>query len=206
MAVRRSPLSLKGRGLALLAQREHSRAELKRKLMPHARAELAAIAESAAESADPVVVNPQDAHHETLPDENASPASAPAAAERVAEVLDWLQAHRYLSEERFTESRVHARAPKFGNLRIRHELSQHGVALTAEQSQRLAETELERAREVRLRKFDQPPASAAEHARQTRFLAGRGFSSAVVRQLMRQIGCQIGPATGTEAAPEFEGD
>ena len=205
MAVRRSPLSLKGRGLALLAQREHSRAELKRKLMPHARAELAAIAKSA-ESADPVVVNPQGAHHETLPDENASPASAPAAAERVAEVLDWLQAHRYLSEERFTESRVHARGPKFGNLRIRHELSQHGVALTAEQSQRLAETELERAREVRLRKFDQPPASAAEHARQTRFLAGRGFSSAVVRQLMRQIGCQIGPATGTEAAPEFEGD
>ena len=201
MAVRRSPLSLKGRGLALLAQREHSRAELKRKLMPHARAELGALAKSA-ESADPVVVNPQDAHHETLPDENASPASPPAAAERLAEVLDWLQAHRYLSEERFAESRVHARAPKFGNLRIRHELSQHGVALTAEQSQRLAETELERAREVRLRKFDQPPASAAEHARQTRFLAGRGFSSAVVRQLMRQIG----PAAGTEAAPEFEGD
>ena len=202
MAVRRSPLSLKGRGLALLAQRDHSREELKCKLMPHARAEQAAIAE-AAESDDPVVVNPQDADPEAPSDASAA---SPTAAERVAEVLDWLQAHRYLSEERFAESRVHARAPKFGNLRIRHELSQHGVALTAEQSQRLAETELERAREVRRRKFDQPPASAAEHARQTRFLAGRGFSSAVVRQLMRQIGCQIGPATGTEAAPEFEGD
>ena len=202
MAVRRSPLSLKGRGLALLAQRDHSRAELKRKLMPHARAEQAAIAASA-ESGDPVVVNPQDAHPEAPSDASAAP---PTAAERVAEVLDWLQAHRYLSEERFTESRVHARAPKFGNLRIRHELSEHGVALTADQSQRLAETELERAREVRLRKFDQPPASAAEHARQTRFLAGRGFSSAVVRQLMRQIGRQIGRAADTEAAPEFEGD
>ncbi len=193
MAVRRSPLSLKGRALALLAQREHSRAELKRKLMPHARAELAAIAERA-ESAEPAE----------------SAASPLTAAERVAEVLDWLQAHRYLSEERFTESRVHARAPKFGNLRIRHELSQHGVVLTADQSQRLAETELERAREVRLRKFEQPPASAAEHARQARFLAGRGFSAAVVRQLMRQIGRQIGrqiaPTTDTEAAPEFEGD
>ena len=198
MAVRRSPLSLKGRGLALLAQRDHSREELKRKLMPHARAEQAAIAE-AAESDDPVVVNPQDADPEAPSDASAA---SPTAAERVAEVLDWLQAHRYLSEERFAESRVHARAPKFGNLRIRHELSQHGVALTAEQSQRLAETELERAREVRRRKFDQPPASAAEHARQTRFLAGRGFSSAVVRQLMRQIG----RAAGTEAAPEFEGD
>lgn len=205
MAVRRSPLSLKGRALALLAQREHSRAELKRKLMPHARAELAALAESAesAESADPMIVKSQDAHREAPSDASASPLTA---AERVAEVLDWLQVHRYLSEERFTESRVHARAPKFGNLRIRHELSQHGVALTADQSQRLAETELERAREVRLRKFEQPPASAAEHARQARFLAGRGFSSAVVRQLMRQIGRQIGPTTDTEAAPEFEGD
>ena len=196
MAVRRSPLSLKGRALALLAQREHSRAELKRKLMPHARAELAAIAERA-ESAEPAG--------------SAESAASPlTAAERVAEVLDWLQANRYLSEERFAESRVHARAPKFGNLRIRHELSQRGVALTAEQSQRLAETELERAREVRLRKFEQPPASAAEHARQARFLAGRGFSSAVVRQLMRQIGRQIGrqiaPTTDTEAAPEFEAD
>ena len=192
MAVRRSPLSLKGRGLALLAQRDHSRAELQRKLMPHARAEQAAIAERA---------------ESTEPAESAESAASPlTAAERVAEVLDWLQAHRYLSEERFTESRVHARAPKFGNLRIRHELSQHGVALTADQSQRLAETELERAREVRLRKFEQPPASAAEHARQTRFLAGRGFSSAVVRQLMRQIGRQIGRAADTEAAPEFEGD
>jgi regulatory protein len=36
---RSSTLSLKGRALRWLAQREHSRAELRRKLLPHARAE-----------------------------------------------------------------------------------------------------------------------------------------------------------------------
>ena len=49
----RAPLSLKGRGLALLAQRDHSRVELKSKLMPHARAlvlaEIAAEAEAKAQ-------------------------------------------------------------------------------------------------------------------------------------------------------------
>jgi NAD(P)-dependent dehydrogenase (short-subunit alcohol dehydrogenase family) len=43
-------------------------------------------------------------------------------AEEVEAVLDWLQAQRYLCEERFVESRVHARASRFGNVRIRREL------------------------------------------------------------------------------------
>ena len=87
-------LSLKGRGLQILSQREHSRSELRRKLLAHAKA--------AVLSADPPVELP-----------------SPDAAEQVEAVLDWLQAHRYLSEERFVESRVHARAARFGNLRIR---------------------------------------------------------------------------------------
>jgi regulatory protein len=182
MATRRTPLSLKGRGLALLAQRDHSRAELRRKLMPQARAELALATLQVADV------------------DNAAGAEAAgllSAAERVTEVLDWLQAHRYLSEERFVDTRVHARAPKFGNLRIRHELSQHGVALTPEASQRLAETEFERAQAVQQRKFGRPPANAAEHAKQTRFLAGRGFASDVIRQVMRQIGRAADPQPPT---------
>ena len=35
MATRSTPLSLKGRALRLLSQREHARAELVRKLSPH---------------------------------------------------------------------------------------------------------------------------------------------------------------------------
>jgi regulatory protein len=148
-------LSLKGRGLQILAQREHSRSELRRKLLAHARAD-------AAEESNPV--------------------------EQVEAVLDWLQAQRYLCEERFVESRVHARASRFGNLRIRQELAQHGVALSAEATQRLKESELARAREVWSRKFGAPAADAAERARQMRFLAGRGFSSEVIHRVVRGAG------------------
>ena len=152
----RPRLSLKGRGLQILAQREHSRSELRRKLLVHAQK-----------------------------DEEAEAASA---IERVEAVLDWLQANRYLCEERFVESRVHARASRYGNLRIRQELAQHGVALSAEATQQLKDSELNRAREVWSRKFGQPAADAAERARQMRFLAGRGFSSEVIHRAVQGAG------------------
>ena len=178
----RAPLSLKGRGLALLAQRDHSRVELKSKLMPHARAlvlaEIAAEAEAQGEAGSFV------APTEFAFDDQA----LPSAADRVAEVLDWLQARDYLSDARFAESRMHARSAKFGNMRIRHELSQHGVTLTPEAVQRLKESEFERARELQSRKFGRPPANANEHAKQSRFLAGRGFSTDAIRQVMRLVG------------------
>lgn len=186
MVTRRAALSLKGRGLALLAQRDHSRIELKRKLMRHAQAEIkqTRASEQRGGKDDEDDEDPRDL----------GAAGVVPAADRVAEVLDWLQSHCYLNEARFTESRVHARAPKFGNLRIRQELSQHGVTLTPEALQQLAATEFDRAREVRLRKFDTPPANATEHARQARFLAARGFSADVVGRLMRQVGRAAGPA------------
>jgi regulatory protein len=155
---RGGPISLKGRGLQILAQREHSRSELRRKLLLHARA--------------------------AQPGADAEP-SVPGPAEQVEAVLDWLQAHRYLCEERFTESRVHARASRFGNLRIRQELAQHGVALTAEAAQQLKDSEFARAREVWSRKFGHVAADATERARQLRFLTGRGFSSDVVRRVVQ---------------------
>ncbi len=184
MVTRRAGLSLKGRGLALLAQRDHSRIELQRKLMRHARAEVERARASEHRGAEDEPCSDSDADAGS----DSDAVAVLPAADRVAEVLDWLQSHRYLSEERFAESRVHARAPKFGNLRIRHELSQHGVTLTPEALQQLAQTEFERAREVRQRKFDTPPANATEQARQARFLAARGFSADVVGRLMRQVG------------------
>lgn len=187
----RSSLSLKGRGLALLAQRDHSRVELKRKLMPHARSLV--LAEVAAEA-------------EAQADEASTPApdgtSVPSAASRVAEVLDWLQARDYLSDTRFAESRIHARSAKFGSLRIRLELSQHGVTLTPESAQRLKETEFERARELHSRKFGCSPSTTTEHAKQSRFLAGRGFSNDAIRQVMRLVGWAA--AKGLPGGPEEE--
>ncbi|MFT3663731.1 recombination regulator RecX [Piscinibacter sp.] len=152
------PRSLKGRALQWLAQREHSRAEMQRKLLPHARA-------LAAEAPEPGEV-----------------------MARVTEVLDWLQAHQYLSERRFAESRIHVRAARHGNLRIRQELAQHGITLDADAAQALKSSEFERAREVWARKFGAPAADAAGRARQARFLTGRGFSPETVRRVLRQSG------------------
>ena len=153
-------LSLKGRALQLLAQREHSRLELRRKLLRHLR---------------------EDARRD---DTGAQGAPADRHAE-VDAMLDWLQAHRYLSDERFVESRVHARAARFGNLRIQQELSQHGVELTPAIVGDLRESEKTRAREVQQRKFGSPPTTPADRAKQARFLAGRGFSAEVVWQVLR---------------------
>jgi regulatory protein len=158
-----SPRSLKARALQWLAQREQSRVELAAKLLPHAVAEAAA--------AEAVGL----------------PAAELPPVARVEAVLDWLEAHQYLSQERFVESRVHARAPRFGNLRIRHELKQHQVALTPDAAQALRDSELQRARAVRERKFAELPASAPERARQARFLAGRGFSSEAIRHALRAV-------------------
>jgi regulatory protein len=48
----------------------------------------------------------------------------------------------------------------------------------------LKSTELARAREVWARKFDAPPADAAERGKQARFLAARGFDGEVVRRVL----------------------
>lgn len=140
-------LSLKGRALKYLAAREHSRAELLRKLAPHA--------------------------------------EEPAEVERV---LDELEARGLLSAERFVESLLHRRAARFGTARLRQELQQHKLPAdaVAQAVEALRGTELERARAVWQRRFGgEPAADAAERARQMRFLTARGFSSEVIRRVVR---------------------
>ena len=178
----KQPRSLKARALQLLAQREQSRTELRRKLLRHACAELA---EEAA-SGDP----------------DAAEAAGPAAEQRVDALLDWLEGAKYLSPERFIESRVHARAARYGNLRIRQELQQHGLALDPASAAALARTELERARDVHGRRFSGAPGDAAERARRLRFLTARGFSPETVRRVLREAGevaAESGPADSPEA-------
>ena len=112
-----------------------------------------------------------------------------ARIEEVDTLLAWLQAQGYLSETRFVESRIHARAARHGNLRIRQELAQHGLAPDADQLERLKESEFDRARAIWQRKFGNSSPETrrepAERARQMRFLAGRGFSADVIRRLLR---------------------
>ena len=102
----------------------------------------------------------------------------------VDQLLDWLEAHGYLSDARFVESRVHARASRQGATRIKHELARHGLTLEPEQASALRETEFARAQAIWQRKFGAVAADARERARQARFLAGRGFAAEVVRRIV----------------------
>lgn len=176
-------LSLKARALKLLAQREHSRTELRRKLLPHAVAFCEAQAAAKAEA-------PSAAKAES-PFDDLQPADSEESVETpnqcLDKLLDWLEAHRYLSEERFVESRVHARTARFGNLRIKLELAQHGLAVDADIAAQLKSTELERARALWQRRFGEPAADAAGRAKQMRFLAGRGFSSETIRRVVQGL-------------------
>jgi len=177
----RPRLSLKGRALQWLAQREHSRIELRRKLLRQARAEAQATArESSAAS-------PSEQAPDSSSDWPGDGSGSESLALEVDALLDWLQSHKYLSDERFVESRVHARSSRFGNLRIRQELQQHGVSLSPEASADLGQSERDRARDVRQRKFGDLPATPSDRARQARFLAGRGFSAEVIWQVMREV-------------------
>ena len=194
--------SLKARALQWLAQREQSRVELRRKLLPHALIEAAGVGAGggagagADEGADADADADSEAEAEAdEPAREHAGANASAARATVEALLDWLEQHQYLSPERFVEARVHARAARFGNLRIRSELKQHALALPAEVAQALADTELDRATQLCERKFGAPgaaPAPPAVRAKQARFLAGRGFSPDTIRRVLRQTGT---PAT-----------
>jgi len=101
-------------------------------------------------------------------------------------LLDTLQAAKYLSEERFSESLINRRAGRFGNSRILSELKSHGIdpgSIDGVQSS-LAD-ESARAMEVWQRKFGHPPVNTNERAKQMRFLMQRGFSQGTIRQVLR---------------------
>jgi len=137
--------SLKGRALRLLSQREHSRAELERKLRQHEQ--------------------------------------EPGQLQRA---LDELQARGFIDEQRVVESVINRRAPRLGAGRVRQELQAKGldaerVALAVAS---LRATEVERAREVWRRKFDELPRDAVERAKQSRFLAARGFDGETIRDVL----------------------
>jgi regulatory protein len=165
------PLSLKARALQWLAQREQSRAELRRKLMRLGRQRAAAAAQTP---------RPESIEAADLVDDAAK------VATEVETLLDWLEANRYLSQARFVETRVNARAARYGNLRIHRELAQHGAAVDDATAAQLQDSEMARARAVWVRRFGTEPASdAADRAKQMRFLAGRGFSAETIRRVLR---------------------
>ena len=173
----RRPLTLRARALMLLARREHSRSELRAKLLPLAQVQQRELEQRAEAGGDvpPGSMGPR----------LQASAEPQSAEQRVDALLAWLEAHAYLSEQRFVESRVHVRSARYGNLRIRQEMASHGVALDAQTEQHLRDTEFDRAQQAWQRKFNALPHDVSERARQSRFLANRGFSPDVIRRVLR---------------------
>jgi regulatory protein len=149
--------SLKACALRYLALREHTRAELERKLAPHV-------------------------------------ADDPARQTELARALDELTAKGFISEARVVESTLYVRAGKLGAARVLNELRRKGVghAALADAAEILRDTELERARAVWHKKFGGASGmaassdhTAAARAKQLRFLAARGFSGDIARQVVQ---------------------
>ena len=137
---------LRQRAIALLARREHSRAELARKL------------------------------------------AALGSQEEIEAVLADLAQSGLLSDARAAAAYVSSHAARFGAARLRQTLRQKDIAgelIDAQLAQADAPDELARARVVWAKKFSAAPSDAKDWARQARFLQSRGFSSDVIRQLLK---------------------
>ena len=198
----RPRLSLKMQAIGFLSRREHSRQELRTKLLDSLRkraredaALIAAAAKTASALAEQASNGIDDAFAPAAPAAPLAAAAtegAPGADDAeladpeaaVDQLLDWLTTHKYLDETRFIESRVNARSRKQGTLRIKLELSRHGLALDPDQAVALRETEFARAQALWQRKFGEVAGDARARGKQARFLAARGFPADVVRRLV----------------------
>ena len=109
------------------------------------------------------------------------------AAEQLARVLDELEASGWLSAERFVASVSYRKASRYGLARIKAELRQHRIPdeVAATVLDELRGTELARAHALWSRRFDALPAAPEDRARQSRFLAQRGFSGGVIQQVLQ---------------------
>ena len=98
-----------------------------------------------------------------------------------------LERKGWLSNTRAAQSLVTTRQRRFGAGRIVAELEQRGAGDEEIQSaaQVLRGGEVERAKSVWRRRFRAFPTSPEERAKQSRFLAGRGFSAEVIAQVFR---------------------
>jgi regulatory protein len=166
-------LSVKGRALRYLAQREHSRHELERKLARHV--------------------------------EDTASSSAQA---QIAAALDQLEAAGLLSETRAAESVLRCQGQRFGSRRLKQVLLSKGLdaELVSATLKKARVTETQRARDIWQRRFGHAPVGveaqdtgpgadrgtdpakdrAKTHAKQMRFLAGRGFDAEVIRRVVLQ--------------------
>lgn len=129
--------SLRARAMRLLARREHSREELRRKL-----------------------------------------AAKVQEGEDLEGVLDTLAKEGWLSDTRYAEQAIRAKARRFGPRMLAHQLRGKGVAdeVIAKAFQAAGEDGNSSIERIWASRFRAAPSDDREKARQVRFLQARGFS------------------------------
>lgn len=115
--------------------------------------------------------------------------AAHGSTDEVEAVLVRMSELGLLSDARFAEVFVRGKAARFGAGRLRRELSQRGLereliddALASAE----LEPELDRARALWRSRFGSVAGDTREWARQARFLQSRGFSTDVIRKLLKE--------------------
>jgi regulatory protein len=147
LAAKRLEPSLRARALRLLARREHSREELRRKLAPHL-----------SESDD------------------------------VESLLDDFTQRGWLSDARFAEQAIRAKARRFGPFKLAQQLracgvNEEAIAAAFHAAGADGQSSLETVWKSRFREL---PADDRALARQVRFLQGRGFALDDILRFIRK--------------------
>jgi regulatory protein len=143
----RSEPSLKARALRLLARREHSRDELRRKLLPLA-----------------------------------------GEGDDVEAILEDFTRRGWLSDARFAEHTIRAKARRFGPLRVAQHLRERGLdeEAIAAGFHAAGEEGVASIEAVWKSRFHERPADDRELGRQVRFLQGRGFTIADALRFLKE--------------------
>ena len=199
--------SIKGRALRYLSQREHSRAELERKLKRWSEDGVGGASSSLTSA---------------TADDSTGTATQPSLAQQIAAALDDLAAKGFLSDARAAESVLNRKGSRLGVHRLRQELRAKGLGaeLVNTTLAKAKATEFERARNLWLRRFgsSNPAMSNADcesapdrqliakkRAQQMRFLAARGFSGDIIRRVMQAATQGADDACGAECVDGIDG-
>lgn len=151
------------RAMRILGQRDHSRAELSRKLQQSAQRA------AWAQKKEPEIIT------EAL----------------LEQVLDWCQESGWLNDERFTDRFIQSRSRKgFGSQRVRLELAQKGIDRETIDIA-MEETDVDWAAcaaQLAERKFGHPlPTEWKEKAKVLRYLQSKGFQTDDIQSIFRNF-------------------
>ncbi len=117
-------------------------------------------------------------------------------------VLDELERLGYLSDRRYANEVVAHRTGRYSRRAIAHELKEKRVepAAAREALAALATSdELAEALALWRRRFDTPPASEREKARQVRFLLSRGYGLSIALKVLRAAGARVDDDSGGDS-------